>query len=108
MLHWYYNLFINRKNVLQSECSANFKTISVGSDTTAEDVLKHITPLLNCSDMSQYSLIELCLDKGVSDREVSLLEKPLELIQKARRVNTSYSIDIFHFTYFCIYLGVST
>ena len=75
-----------RKTGNSTECSANFKTISVNCDTTAQDVLKHITPLLNCTDVSQYSLIELCLDKGVNDREIAGTEKPLQLIQMARRV----------------------
>jgi len=40
------------------------------------------------ADSKNYSLVELCLDKGVSECEISRSEKPWMIIQQSRRVST--------------------
>ncbi len=39
------------------------------------------------TDSVAYSLVEVCLDKGVTEREMARNEKPWEILQESRRVS---------------------
>ncbi|KAK2179943.1 hypothetical protein NP493_466g05012 [Ridgeia piscesae] len=66
---------------------ADFKNIPVDKDTTADEVLQRVLCKLGDekADSKNYSLVELCLDKGVSECEISRSEKPWMIIQQSRR-----------------------
>ncbi|KAH3712803.1 diacylglycerol kinase theta-like isoform X2 [Dreissena polymorpha] len=69
--------------------SSGHKNITVTSESTTEDIirtaLKKFGIDVHDSDPSRYRLIEVLLDKGVSERTLAHNDKPWELIKNCRK-----------------------
>ncbi|XP_033726446.1 diacylglycerol kinase theta-like isoform X2 [Pecten maximus] len=67
--------------------SAPYKIIEVTKDTTSEDVIKIALRKFGLHDVypENFSLIEVLLDKGVSEKHLEKSEKPWQLIQQSRK-----------------------
>lgn len=70
-----------------SNVTVHFKNIPVTVDSTATDVLDRALKKFGCEDeVGKYKLVEMLLDRGVSERELKSDEKPWLIVKRLRRV----------------------
>ncbi|XP_025091817.1 diacylglycerol kinase theta-like isoform X2 [Pomacea canaliculata] len=67
--------------------SASYKNIPVTKDTTAEEVVSMTLRKFGLEDAhpENFGLIEVLLDKGVTERKVAPSDKPWQIIQQSRK-----------------------
>ncbi|XP_070208433.1 diacylglycerol kinase theta-like isoform X1 [Littorina saxatilis] len=67
--------------------SATYKNIPVTRDTTAEEVISLALRKFGVEENSQenFSLMEVLLDKGVTERRVERTDKPWQVMQQSRK-----------------------